>query len=333
VGRNLPVRRDLNALPLQYVSRSAERDTAQETFLNANVPNPYAGLLPGTSFNGTTIQRNQLLRAYSEFGRVAVEEYNGSDTYNSLQLSVQKVFSEGSSVVATYTYSKLKDKLSYLNPGDTELEDRVSPDDRPHRATVAAVVKLPFGKGRKFGNTWNGILDAVFGGWQLTTAYQYQQGQPIVWYSSFSSGVPIWNNIYFNPACDPKSIKTDFSNKDGAIGGFDRPAWDISCFYPADAYGKTTDPRIAVGEANLRTFPSTLDSARYPDLHLMDVGLAKTFHLPGNVELQLRIEAINAINYTVWFDPDTNPRSSTFGLFRSQRNNPRDFQIGAKISF
>ena len=115
--------------------------------------------------------------------------------------------------------------------------------------------------------------------------------------------------------------------------GFDRPAWDISCFYPVDAYGKTTDPRIAVGEANYRTFPSTLDSARYPDLHLMDVGLAKTFHLPRNVDLQLRIEAINTLNYTVWFDPDTNPRSSTFGYFRSQRNNPRDFQIGAKISF
>jgi len=332
-GRNLPVRHDLNALPLQYVSTKAERDTAQETYLAQAVPNPYAGLLPGTSYNGATVQRQQLLKAYSQYGNLAVEEYNGTDTYNALQLSVQKLFPEGSSILATYTYSRLKDKLNYLNPGDTQLEDRISPDDRPHRATLAAVAKLPFGKGRTWGSSWNGILDALFGGWQVTAAFQYQRGQPVLWYTSTSNNVPIWNNIYFNPACDPKSLKTDFSNQNGAIGGFDRPAWDTSCFYPSGAAGAITDPRIAVGTANLRTFPTTLDSVRYPDLYLLDAGISKSFYLPAGMELQIRFEAINALNYTVLFTPDVNPRSATFGKFTTQRNNPRDLQIGARLSF
>lgn len=332
-GRNLPVRRDLNFIPREYLSTSSIRDTAVEAYLNAAVPNPYKGLLPGTSYNGSTIQRGQLLRAYSEFGRVAVEEYDGTDSYNALQLSASKQFKDGSSVVASYTWSKLLDQLNYLNPSDPEPEKRISPDDRPHRATLAGIYKLPFGKGRRYGSSWGGILDAIFGGWQLTASYQYQTGQPVVWYSSFSSNVPIWNNLYFNPACDPNSIKTDFSNKDGKIGGFDRPAWDTSCFYLPDAQGNTADPRIALGEANVRTFPSTIDSARYPDLHLLDFGIAKSFLLPYDMVLQLRFEAINALNYTVWWNPDANPRSATFGYFRDQRNNPRDWQIGAKISF
>lgn len=333
-GRNLPVRRDLNALPAAFVSTKAERDTAQETLLSQTVPNPFAGMLPGTSFNGSTIQRGQLLRAYPQFGRVAIEEYTGSDSYNALQIGVQKQFREGSSVIATYTYSRLKDRLNYLNPQDTELEDRISPDDRPHRATLGGIFKLPFGKGRAVGNKWNGILDAIFGGWQFSANYQFQSGQPILWYTSFSGGIPAWNNYYFNPACDPNSIKTNVGEKTGnGISGFDFPAWDTSCFYVPGAQGQISDPRIALGEANRRTLPSTIDNARYQPLHLMDLGLSKTFQLPANIELQIRLEALNALNYTVYFDPDTNPRSATFGTFRSQRNNPRDFQIGARLTF
>ncbi|HEY3350084.1 MAG TPA: carboxypeptidase-like regulatory domain-containing protein [Thermoanaerobaculia bacterium] len=332
-GRNLPVRHDLNGLPSQYVSNQAERDTAQEAYLAQAVTNPYAGLLPGTSFNGKTIQRGQLLRGYSQFGRLAVEEYNGSDSYHSLQVTGGKQFREGSSIVATFTWSKLMDQVNYLNPGDATLEKRISPDDRPYRATLAGIWKLPFGKGRAIGTNWNGILDAIFGGWQATAAFQWQKGQPILWYTGTNNSAPVWNNIYFNPACDPKSLSTDYSNKDGKIGGFDRPAWDISCFYPDGASGKTTDPRIAVGEANRRTFPTTLDNMRYPDLYLLDMGLSKTFVITGHVELQVRIEALNALNYTVFFTPDVNPRNATFGTFTTQRNNPRDFQLGARLSF
>lgn len=322
-GQDLAVRRDINFIPRQYLSTSPGRDAAVEAYLSANVPNPYKGLLPGTSYNGSTIQRRQLLRPYSEFGRVAVEEYNGTDSYNALQTSVQKQFRDGSSILVTYTWSKLMDELNYRDPTDSAPESRLSPDDRPHRATVAGIFKLPFGKGRKYGSNWSGLLDAVLGGWQLTAAYQYQVGQPIVWSS----------NLYFDPNCKPEDIDTDFSNKDGQIGGFDRPAFNTSCFYFPDAQGVITDPRLAVSDANIRTFPTVIDSARYPDLHLLDFGISKTFSLYQDVTLQVRFEAINALNYTVWWSPDINPRSATFGYFKDMRNNPRDWQIGARLSF
>ena len=55
--------------------------------------------------------------------------------------------------------------------------------------------------------------------------------------------------------------------------------------------------------------------------------------MPHAMALQLRIEVINALNYTVLWNPDQNPRNSTFGIVNQDRNNPRDIQFGAKFVF
>ena len=42
-------------MPRQYLSTSPTRDTATINFLTQQVPNPMAGLLPGTGINGATV--------------------------------------------------------------------------------------------------------------------------------------------------------------------------------------------------------------------------------------------------------------------------------------
>src|SRR5205085_11288483 len=94
-GTHLPIVRELNGLPFQYLSTSRTRDTTNEAFLSASVPNPFQGLLAGTTLNGATIQRQQLLRQFPQFlagaangavsgsGTISVgtEEYRGTDHY------------------------------------------------------------------------------------------------------------------------------------------------------------------------------------------------------------------------------------------------------------
>ena len=46
---------------------------------------------------------------------------------------------------------------------------------------------------------------------------------------------------------------------------------------------------------------------RTHDLHLLDVGIYKTFGLPQDIDLQMRVEAINALNYTVLWNPEPRP--------------------------
>ena len=68
-GRNLPVAQGVNDVPMEFQSTSRARDTAFENTLSATFPNPFAGLLPGSTLNGATISRAKLLRPYPHFGR------------------------------------------------------------------------------------------------------------------------------------------------------------------------------------------------------------------------------------------------------------------------
>ncbi|HEX8411795.1 MAG TPA: TonB-dependent receptor [Thermoanaerobaculia bacterium] len=321
-GRNLPVLREINGIPLQYLSTSAQRDTERENYLSASVNNPFAGLLPGTGLNGATIARAQLLRPFPQFLSVVTEEYGGSDTYQAGSVRLEKRFRGGNSLLATYTRSESRDKLNYLNPSDTELEDRISPNDRPHRASLGATVQLPFGRGERFGANWNPVLDAFLGGWTVSATYQYQTGAPLVW----------GNNIYYDPNRDPNDLVAHIGGNcpDGGTAGLDCAAWDTSGFYING--GPRNDQRIVMGNT-VRRFPSTLEHVRTDDVRLVDLGIYKTFGLPSSMRLQVRMEVINALNYTVLWNPNLDPTNANFGFINQDRNNPRDIQLGAKLTF
>src|SRR5262245_4650087 len=332
-GVNLPVARANNNIPMQYLSTSRSRDTAVERNLSTNVTNPFAGLLPGSTINGATVAKSQLLRPYPEFGTFAIEEYTGSDRYDAVSLQLEKRFRSGNSLTAQYTRSSTRDQLNFLNPADGVLEDRVSPNDRPNRLSIGTSLRLPFGRSERWGKDWNTAVDALLGGWQMSGTYQYQDGFPLS-----------WGNLYFDSACgDPKSLVSRIGQKvSGGVAGLDVPAWDTSCFYFHDAAVQTNgvddpvkqraDQRIQLNN-NVRYFPSTLPEMRTDNLHLLDIGLYKNFKFSRGMKLQFRIEAINALNYTVLWNPDTNPRNSTFGLINQDRNNPRDIQLGLRFTF
>ena len=332
-GTDLPVTRAVNNIPMQYLSTSRSRDNATETFLTANVPSPFTGLLPGSTINGATVQRLQLLRPFPEFGTISAEEYTGSDRYHATTFQIEKRFRGLNSLTAQYTWSSLRDTLNLLNPQDGVLEDRVSPNDRPHRFSGAATFLLPFGRGQKWGSDWNGLVDAIAGGWQVSGTYQYQNGAPLVFTTS----------TYFDAACDLGGLTSSIGTKTGnSISGLDTPGWDLSCFYFHDAAVQTggvddpvkqrADQRIQLGN-NVRYFPSTLPHMRTDDVHLLDLGISKRFTMPRDMTFQIRIEIINALNYTVLWNPDLNPRNSTFGFVNQDRNNPRDIQLGARFTF
>jgi hypothetical protein len=154
--------------------------------------------------------------------------------------------------------------------------------------------------------TGNGLTDAFLGGWQLSTTYQYQSGAPLVWGTS----------LYYSESCgNPLDLRSNIGEKvTGGIAGLDVPAWDINCFYFNDApvqCERRRQPGAAAcrypdqsgNSNNLRYFPSTLPHVRTDDVHLLDVGLSKNFTLPHSMRLQLRLEAINALNYTVLWAP------------------------------
>jgi hypothetical protein len=323
-GYDQSVNRSINFVPRQFLGTDENGSITANTNLSATIANPFLGRLAGTGSplnTATTITRATSLLPFPQFGNVFIQEYNGTNRYNSLQLQGNKRFARDFSLTMTYTYSRLRERISYLNPSDTELEDRVSIADRPHRFTFAETYVLPLGRGRMFGKDMNRVLDALVGGWQVNGTYEWQSGEPL----------NLTQNLFFDG--DPSTLvaRVGESNGQGGKYGIDTPA-----IYNINPNG----PRlVTLNSFGLRNVPTTLDNLRNQPYSIANFSLTKNFRVSESTRLQVRAEAINAFNSPYFGNGlGLNPGSTAapnaaFGLVTSQRNNPRDIQIGAKFTF
>src|SRR5436190_6422226 len=340
-GRDLAVNRDLNSVPTQYLvnpnnftdpTALVAAITAANTFLNATVSNPLRGLVPGnTTYNNATIARRRLLVPFPQFASLSVTEYNGTSSYQSYAVQFTRRFKAGLSLNGSYTFSKERITAQYLNPQDTEMTEMISPFERPHRWTFSGIYELPFGKNRKWGSDWNGVVDGILGGWQFQGVYEWQSGEPLL--------LP---NVYYNG--DITQLKSMVGKKDdqGQTYGVDLPAWDVTGFYTngvplnANAPGFGNNFQTNLGNNNvLRNIPFTMDNFRNQRFLKFDFGVSKNFRIREGMKFQIRFEAINGLN-TTYFGAGIGlaPTSaSAFGKVTSQRNPPRDIQIGGKFTF
>ena len=109
---------------------------------------------------------------------------DGFSNYNSLQVRLEKSFSNGLEFQASYTYAHALDDassaaLGSLNNGDFRdqrfpfLEYGNSDFDVRHRFVISYIYQLPFGNGKKFGGDATGLKNQIIGNWQvagITTA-------------------------------------------------------------------------------------------------------------------------------------------------------------------
>jgi hypothetical protein len=322
-GYDQSVNRNINFIPRQFLGTDEATAITANTNLSATIPNPFLGRLPGTGSplnTATTITRASTLLPFPQFGNVFVQEYNGTNRYNSLQLQGNKRFSTDATLTMTYTYSRLTERINYLNPSDTELEDRISIADRPHRFTFAGTYLLPLGRGRMFGHDMNRVVDAIIGGWQVNGTYEWQSGEPF----------NLTNPLYF--AGDLNQLRARVGdNFNGGKYGIDFPA-----IFNVDPNG----PRlITLNSFGLRNVPTTLSNLRNQPYSIANLSLSKNFQITEGKRLQIRAEAINAFNRPYFGSGiGLNPGASAspnaaFGFVTSQRNNPRDIQLGAKFTF
>jgi len=315
------------------------------TFLSATVPNPFRNLVPSNgTYNAATIARRSLLSPYPEFGNITLTVYNGSSTYYALQVQIVKRFTKSLSLNGSYTRSRERETTTRLNPQDADLTEQIAPNDRPNRFTFSTVYELPIGRGRRIGKDWNHWLDALIGGWQLQTNYEWQSGEPL-----------LFGNVFFSG--DPNSLKSRLGKKDsqGRRYGIDIPAFDVTGFYPAGFVlnGGASPASIALGTnttqsgANtIRYFPLAVDGLRNQRFLNFNLGFSKNFHIRENMKFQLRVEAVNALNRPYFSPPNlspsnvpnlVNPAADNLGRFgftsAPTRQPPRDIQIGGRFTF
>lgn len=178
-GTHIETSRALNAIPLQYLSRTGARDNDRINYLSANLSSPYYPLLPGTSRSGTLIARATLLTAYPHFTGVGATTNDGYSWYHSLQTKVEKRFSGGYTVQTAYTWSKLMEAAEFLNGADPRPYRSISDQDFPQRFSLSWIWELPFGRGRRLLASAPRAVNAIAGGWQVQGIFAAQSGQAL----------------------------------------------------------------------------------------------------------------------------------------------------------
>lgn len=302
-GTAIEINRNINAVPNEYLSTSFFRDNATNSNLTANVKNPFAGLLPGTTMNGSTTQKQNLLKPYPQFGTITTTTNQGYSWYHSLQMAVRKRFSQGYTLDATYTLSKFMQATEYLNAADPMPVETISDHDTPHRFTISSIYELPFGRGRRFLAGANPFVREVVGGWQIQGIYVFQSGRPIGF-----GNIPFYGDASQIVLSNPT-----------------RERWFNTSVF------ETRSSAALV--SNVRYFPLRFSSLRGDPMNNWDLSAIKKVRVAEGKNLQLRFEFLNAMNHPNFSAPDANPTSANFGVVTRVQNYSRRVQMTGRFEF
>ncbi len=279
-----------NFIPRQFLSTLTTRDQAVIDRNTANVTNPFANLLPGTTRNGSTIQRQELLRPYPQYSSISVDQRNeGSSYFHMLAFRVEKRFSESFQAVGSYQWSKLISRTNRLNDTDPFLEKRIADDDRTHRFVLSGNWNLPFGRGHAWGGNANPVLNKVIAGWSLNGIVNLQSGGPL-------GG---WGNVIYLGG----DLKLNGHNIDNAF--------DTTRF--------NTNSAQQLG-SNIRTFPTRFGNLRSDMFSNVNTSIIKDIAMTERMKLQFRCEFFNVMNHPIFNSPELSPTSSNFGKITGQAN-------------
>jgi hypothetical protein len=129
----------------------------------------------------TTANTDQRRPLYPYYGSLSENRAGANSIYNSLQASLNKRFSKGYSIMASYTFSKAIDTVStgregqfkrITNPYDLNAYRGVADFDFPHRFVASAIWEVPAFRDQK------GFVGKSLGGWSLNAIGTLQSGQP-----------------------------------------------------------------------------------------------------------------------------------------------------------
>jgi hypothetical protein len=271
--------------------------------------------------------------ALSAFGTIAKSDYHGAT------LSVRQRM-RGLSWDFNYTFSKSIDNASGLQTSGVfgaaafitnalrpEDNRAVSNFDIRHVVNANAIWDLPMGRGRQFLSGSNKFVNAVLGGWTITSIFRYNSGLPVGSPVDIGGWPTNWNaRSWSMPIRDIQSSPNR--------GGNGRPANLFAD--PEAAYNSFRSP--APGETGARNILRGMGFAS------LDAGLSKSFAMPWSEghKLTIRWETFNVTNTqylegnadnTNGVDPQFGSPSPTFYNFTRIQGNPRIMQFALRYDF
>jgi hypothetical protein len=263
-GHNLPFPVDINQVPQNLLSANDQ----------GSRPFPQFGSL---NTSGTPVNENAI------------------SNYNSLQAAISKRMSQGFNVNFSYVWSHfLSDNDSAgwgSHGGAQQIQNSFSPAanygnsnfDIRNAFKGYAIYELPFGRNKQFLNN-STLLDAVVGGWQLSTTVIVQSGQP------FTAVMASGTNSY-------SLAGNNFSWFPNVIGNPKLSNRSPNQWFNEAAFAAPTPGTFGNERRNQLTGPA---------LERVNLSLGKTFAFTEGIRVQIRADANNAFNHPGFSLPNVN---------------------------
>jgi hypothetical protein len=268
--------------------------------------------------------------------------------YNGLQTSVEHRFAGGFNVLAAYTFAKSLgtadgnvNQCDVQNAHDVAAERGPTTPDFRHQLTVSYVYELPYGKGKHFGSSANGVAQAVLGGWQVAGVTRARSGDAF----DVLMGGDLTNTGAFPPRPDQIHNPDDFSFDVAtqASMGCSRPGHQtLDCWFNQAAF---TEPALAPGQTLAHLFGNARRAAlRGPDMVNFDFSAYKTFQMGERFGLEFRSEFFNIFNHPIFNLPNLGSGGGSSGagfsnvtggaaITQTLPDAQREIQFGLKLQF
>ena len=268
-------------------------------------------------------------------GNFGYTQSAGSSIYHAFQAKVERRFSKGLSILASYTYSKSIDTASGpfsnarnanfpQNSNDVAAEKAVSDFNFPQRLSLAYIWNMPFGSSVvKFRNPH---LNYVIQGWEAGGVLTVQSGPP---FTPVVSG-----NVSGADEINNATVQT------GLPTDTDRPNVVSRNIYPSHQTPQQWVLPSAFSTPSGFTFGNAgRNILRGPGLGSCDFSVLRNFRLGESAKVQFRAEMFNIFNRANFDIPQNIVNASSFGqIFNTVQpvaglasggpGEPRELQLG-----
>jgi hypothetical protein len=317
-------------LQVGYVGQN-DQHLSNIIMLQQNQLNPDGTISPSPFLNPTLL---------SEPGQRRLSLSNGIGNYNALQVVLQERLARGLQAQVNYTWSKcLSDTPGFFGQfGDNVATESQTiagwafpqnpynqigdygrcPQNIAQAFNGYVVYDLPFGHGRQFGNDSNGVVNAIAGGWRVSSSFIFHSGfAQTIFASSDTSGT---GGFSTRADCVPGVSGRVPMRFDPSDNGF-------TFLNPAAV---TTPAQGTFGNCGVGQFDG-------PGLKTANISLAKDFNFTERQAIQFRVDMTNFTNTPIFnfgqeFSGQHTAGASNYGeIFTSQ--GARNIQFVLKYSF
>jgi hypothetical protein len=313
---NLSVQRELPGNWLLQVGYMGNRGA------NVQIVDDINNAVPALPNDTSSVQSRRQVSTL--LGALSYVTPQGWSNYNAMTLSAEKRFSQGFSVLASYTWSRALgvappivegiNAISVQNINNLGIGYGPLEFDVINRVVVSYQYELPFGRGKPFLNNTSRAAEMIVGGWSFNGITTLQSGFPLTPTLSYSLG------------------KTDINSLPDLIGNPNQTSHQPSNWLNPAAFAIPTNAQIAAGDF----FGSQgIGVVRSPGLVNFDFSLFKNVRIREGMNLQFRSEFFNIMNTPYFGQPGSvglTLGTSTFGKVTSA-GSPRIVQFALKLVF